>query len=60
MHNVHKLCKKEQKMRFLAIFLSLIHWFDLILHILIELNGLLEVAIVGTMLDHSTISKIPF
>ena len=53
MHNLHKLCKKETKMGFLAIFSSLVHWFDLILHILIGLNGVHELAIVSPMVDHS-------
>ncbi len=43
------------KMRFLAIFLSLVYWIDLILHILIELNGVHELDIISPMLDHSKI-----
>ena len=58
MQNVHKLCKKEQKMRFLAIFLSLMAWMDMMLHILIELNDLNDLAIVSRMLDHEKIRKL--
>ena len=47
-------------MRFLAIFMSLMHWIDLILHILIELNGAHDLAIVSPMLDGSKITKMPF
>ena len=39
MHNVHKLYKKQPKMRFLAIFLGLTERFDSIPHILLVLNG---------------------
>ena len=60
MHNVHKLCKKEPKMRFLATFLSLVHWFDSILYIMIKLNGLHDLAILSIVLDHSKIGKMSF
>ena len=33
---------------------------DLILHILIELNGVHELAIISPMVDHSKITKMPF
>ena len=46
MHNVHKLCKKEQKMRFLAILSSLGSQIDLVLHILVVLNVSQHVAVV--------------
>ena len=48
------------KMRFLAIYLSLVHRIDLILHILIKLNGAHELAIVLPMLDHSKVTKNAF
>ena len=38
MHNVHKLCKKEQKNRFLAIFLTLVTGIDSISHMMVVLN----------------------
>ena len=38
MHNVHKLCKKEQKMRFIAIFSSLGSRYDLITDMMVVLN----------------------
>ena len=38
MHNVHKLCKKEQKMRFLAILLRLVNQIHLISQMMIEKN----------------------
>ena len=47
-------------MRFLAIFMSLVHRVDLMLHILIELSGVHDFAIVSPMLDHSNITKMPF
>ena len=47
-------------MRFLALFLSLGHWIDLILHILKELNDVHGLAIVPPMMDHSKMTKIPF
>ena len=46
MHNVHKLCKKEQKMRFLAIFTSLGSRYDLILQVMVALNVSQHVAVV--------------
>ena len=51
---------KQPKMRFLVIFLSLVHWIYLILHILIELNGLHALASVSVMLGHSKTTKMPF
>ena len=51
---------KEPKMSFLAIFLSLVHRIDLILHILMELFGVHHLGIISAMLDHSKISKMPF
>ena len=47
-------------MRFSAIFSSFVHRIDLILHILIELNGGYDFAIAKVMLDHSKIRKMPF
>ena len=47
-------------MSFLAIFMSFVHRIDLILHILIELNGAHDLAMVSPMLDHSKITKMPF
>ena len=47
-------------MRFLAIFLSLVHQIDFVLHIMIEINGVHELAIVSLMLDHSKITKVTF
>ena len=44
----------------MAIFLSLVHRIDLILHILIELNGLHALASVSVMLGHSKTTKMPF
>ena len=44
----------------MAIFLSLVHRTDLILHILIELNGLHALASVSVMLGHSKNTKMPF
>ena len=44
---------QRAKMRFLAIFLSSVHRIGLILHILIELNGLHALASVSLMLDVS-------
>ena len=44
----------------LAIFFSLVHRIDLILHILIELNGVHNLAIISAMLDHSKITKMHF
>ena len=51
---------KVPKMRFLVIFLSLVCWFDLILHILTILNGLNNLAMIWLMLDHSKIRKKHF
>ena len=48
---------KVPKMRFLAIFLSLVCWFDLILHILMVLNNLV---MIWLMLDHSKSRKMHF
>ena len=45
--------QKEQEMRFLAIFLNLVHRIDLIMHILIELYGLHDLAIESAMLESS-------
>ena len=50
----------KPKTRFSAIFLSLVPRIDLILHILIELNGVHELAIVSPMLDHWKTRKMPF
>ena len=47
-------------MRFLAIFLGLVHRIDLKLHILIELHGVHHVAIISAMLDHLEITELPF
>ena len=38
MHYVHKLCKKEQKKKFLAIFLTLVTGIDSISHMKVVLN----------------------
>ena len=38
MHNVHKLCKKEQKKRFSVIFLTLVARIDSVLHMMTVLN----------------------
>ena len=46
MHNVHKLCKKVQKMRFLAIFSSLGSRYDLILQVMVALNVSQHVTVV--------------
>ena len=43
---MHKLCKKEQKKRFLAIFSSLGPRIDLILHMMVVLNVSHRVAVV--------------
>ena len=50
---------QRAKMRFLAIFLSSVHRIGLILHILIELNGLHALASVSLMLDVSKTTKMP-
>ena len=41
-------------------FLSLVHWFDSILYIMIKLNGLHDLAILSIVLDHSKIGKMSF
>ena len=46
-------------MRFLAIFLSLVHRIDFKLHIMIVLNDLDNWAHISTMLDHSKITEMP-
>ena len=46
-------------MRFQAVFLTLVHQIDLILHIMIELNGLHDLAIVPVIMDHSKSTKMP-
>ena len=51
-----QIAKKEV----FAIFLSLVHLIDLISHISIELDGVHELAMVSSMLDHSKITKMPF
>ena len=60
----HKKClfewSKEQKMRFLVIFLSFVHRIGLKLRISIEMNGLQALACVSLMLDHSKTIKMPF
>ena len=45
MDNVHKMCKKEQKMRFLAIFLTLVTQIDSISHMMVVLNVSQHVAV---------------
>ena len=50
----------SQKMRFLANFLSLMAWIDMMLYILIDLNDLNDMTIVSLILDHSKIRKMPF
>ena len=45
MHNVQKLCKKEQKMRCLAIFSTLVTQIDSILHMMVVLNVSQHVAV---------------
>ena len=47
-------------MRFLAIFSSLVRQINLILHILITLNGLNNLADIWLMLDHSKVTKMHF
>ena len=46
MHKVHKLCKKEQKKRILAIFSSLGPRIDSISHMMVVLNVSHHVAVV--------------
>ncbi len=48
------------KKEFFGQFLSLVHRIDLILHMLIELNGVHELDIVSPMQDRSKIRKMPF
>ena len=47
-------------MRFLAIFLSLVHRINFKLHILIILNDLDKLAFISPILDHSKVTKISF
>ena len=51
---------KYPKTMFLAIFLTSVHRIDLILHIMIELNGQYHLAIVSVIMEHSKIRKMPF
>ena len=44
----------------LAIFSSLVHPVNLILHILIKLNGVNNLVMISLMLDHSKITKLHF
>ena len=60
MHNVHKLCKKEPKMMFLAIFLSFVYWINFKLHISIVLIDLDKWAVISPTLDPSKLTKKPF
>ena len=50
----------EWSIQLLAIFLSLVHRINLILHILTILNGLNNLAMIWLMLDHSKIRKMHF
>ena len=50
--------KKEPKMRLSAVFSRLVHGMDMMLHILLELNDLNDLAIVSRMLDHEKIRKL--
>ena len=51
---------KEPKMRFLAIFMILVHQINFKLHILIILNDVDKWAVITPMLDRSKITKMPF
>ena len=50
----------EWSIQLLAVFSSLVHWINLILHILIRLNGLNNLALISLMLDYSKITKMHF
>ncbi len=50
----------EWSIQLLAVFSSLVLWINLILHILIRLNGLNNLAIISLILDHSKITKMHF
>ena len=47
-------------MRILTIFLTLVHRINLILRILIQLNGEQDLTMVSLMLNHSKCTKMPF
>ena len=57
---MHKLCKKEPKMMFLAIFLSFVYWINFKLHISIVLIDLDKWAVISPALDPSKLTKKPF
>ena len=46
-HNVYKLCKKEPKIRFLAILSNFGHWIDFKMQISIILNDLDKWAVIS-------------
>ena len=45
MHNVHKLCEKEQKMRFSGFFSTMVAWIDSLSHMMVVLNVSQHVAV---------------